>query len=225
MSRHNQAHAIGDCWTRYWDYKEAGGTYRHVPDRPNYREYVVVTKTGEGKDSYGYLVDTYDVLDEDQIANAELTIKNSSVNSRHEQAKILKARGYFGPVGGGEARALRNLFTELGKADLVKHGWSYNKVEVNRYPSKYLLRRALRRGIAPPPVRREWTTKLQNCYVFKSPMDNVPFEKFVKLARMYKDDSGKLRTAVLAVLANPDAHKEVEAADVLDILGNMTEAL
>ena len=62
---------------------------------------------------------------------------------------------------------------------------------------------------------------MQYCYVFRSPLATVPFQKFIKLARMYRGDKGGLRAAVKGVLANPDAHTEVETIDAIEMLSNM----
>jgi hypothetical protein len=53
-------------------------------------------------------------------------------------------------------------------------------------------------------------------------MDGIHFSKFLKLARLYKNDSTSLRNAVKSLLANPEtAHREIEALDTLEILADM----
>ena len=56
-------------------------------------------------------------------------------------------------------------------------------------------------------------------------MPTVPFEKFLKLARFYRDNKTGLRQAVKAVLDNPDAHNELETIDAIDALSTLTGGL
>ena len=231
MGRHRRwgPKETGSYYTEFWRYTWDSVSSRHVytPERPSYRECQVVQKTGDEPDpDYGpmrtYRRDTLETLTEDEIRDTEFTLKNSTPGVRHEQAKVLAHLDYGGPVSGGEARALKRLFTELGKPDLVKHGWVLATSMVMRPPTARQQRHHRWWGTPPPPATKVETSRLQNCYVFKSPIEGVTFDKFVRLARMYKDDSGQLRKAVLAVLANPEAHKEIETLDTLEILGGMT---
>ncbi len=152
---------------------------------------------------------------------ADLTVANSDPQSRVEQAAEFKAAGYGGPVGGGEARALKNLFTELGQPELIKRGWAQVDAYAMRKPSRWAMRQAKWSNQQPPAPKKVATVRLQHCFLFKSPIDGVPFTQFIKLARMYKDDSGKLKVAVKALLANPEAHKEIESLNALEILGGL----
>lgn len=160
-------------------------------------------------------------LSAQEVADAPMTRLNSAFSAREIQSKVFRELGYNGPVGGGEARALKNLFTEMGQSDLVRHGFFRVKKTVKRAPSSYQVRRAQWSNQPAPGPREVSVEVLQECYVFKSPIPSVPFDKFVKLARMYKSDKGGLRKAVQAVLANPEAHKEVETLDCIDLLGKM----
>lgn len=222
---------VGCYYTEYWPYSynrvgQDPSSGRYQPVKPEHRDQRVMVKTGEEWDrtySATYPKDVFSYLDtDDEIAAADMTMANSSPYARREQAAVLEHLGYGGPVSGGEARALKRLFTELGKPDLIKLGWANRAIEVNRQPTARMVRRATLWGNPIPSVQRVTTVRLQHCYLFKSPIEGIPFEKFVKLARMYKDDSGQLRKAVMAVLDNPDAHKEIETLDTLEILGNMT---
>ncbi len=160
-------------------------------------------------------------LNDEELCAASLTPDNHDKGCRYVQAAAFKRLGYHGPIGGGEARGLRNLFTEMGEANLVRRGYIMVNKSILRPPTQYAVRQARWQNVSVPPNRRVKVDMLQYCYVFKSPIPSVPFEKFVKLARMYKSDKGGLRRAVVAVLANPEAHKEVETIDALDILSKM----
>lgn len=229
MRRHRWPTAIGYFRTEYWPSKQVldeRGQYRWAfdPPKPLYRNALVTQKTGEEPhpdpyySSRGHVTSTWTRVD--NLIDKSLTLKNSSPAARVEQAKTLVDEGYRGPVSGGEACVLRRLFTELGRPELVKHGWIHKEIEVMASPTHWAQRQA-RWTNTTAPKRKIKTMRLQHCYVFKSPLDNVPFEKFIKLARMYKDDSKKLCEAVKAVLDNPEAHNEVEALDTLDILAKM----
>lgn len=225
--RHNTAQVgnfMADWWPHVYDYSTK--TYTYTPPKPEYRERLVklCTTTEPHSDPWyraqGHVESTWEVLDSKQILDANMTVKNASSASRKEQAFELEEAGYHGPIGGGEARALRNLFAELGMPDLVKRGWVKRNVQVTLPPTKYQIRRAAWANNPIPPGRLVWNTRLQNCYLFKSPLENVPFEKWIKLARLYKDGKA-LRDAVVALMGNPEAHKEIETLDALEILGGM----
>lgn len=156
-----------------------------------------------------------------QVADAELTPTNCDFAFREIQSDAFKELGYHGPVGGGEARALRNLFTELGRTDLVRRGYLRVEKTVTRPPTKYQVRSAQWRNLPPPTPREVKAELMQYCYVFKSPLVAVTFDDFIKLARMYKSDKGGLRRAVQAVLANPEASNEVDTINAIDLLGKM----
>lgn len=160
-------------------------------------------------------------LNTQEIVNINLTKDNCEYACRGIQAHAFKEAGYHGPIGGGEARGLRNLFNETGQTDLVRRGYFEVHKTVTRPPTKYQIRRAQWNNQPAPPKRQVKVDMLQYCYVFKSPIPSVPFEKFVKLARMYKSDKGGLRKAVTAVMANPEAHNEVETIDAIDMLSKM----
>jgi len=167
------------------------------------------------------------VLSPAQVRDAFMTKGNASVSARRAQALELHAAGYVGPVKPGEARALKNVFNDLGMPDLVRRGWyGQTKTIRTRTTSRYMMRAWLRRNPANTPqnipVREYKANVLQYCYVFRSPLPEVPFTKFLKLARMYRGDKGGLRAAVKAVLANPDAHKEIETVDAIDVLAGLT---
>lgn len=171
----------------------------------------------------------YDKLRDEMIrmpktatVDLNLTAKNAVIEVRRMQAQQFKAAGFEGPVGPGEARALKGVFTELGMADLVRRGFYFVTRNVKRAPLRWLVRNAARQGLPAPTGTRVNTEILTYCYVFKSPLATVPFGKFIKLSRYYRDDKSGLRDAVKAVLANPDAHKEVETIDTLDILATLT---
>ncbi len=218
---------VGDYMTVNWKWErrtdmEGVTKYVHVPDKPDYREAQVAQKIYLTPEQYSE--GTYSdhiILDEEQIRDTTFTVKNSSPQVRNEQASILAALGYDGPIGGGEARALKNLFNEIGMGDLVKRGWFNVTRTVNRQPTPRQIRRAQWYGGQTPVAQPIDVTRLQYCYLFKSPMADVPFEKFVKLARMYKGEDGRLKTAVQALLANPEAAKEIETLDALEILGGI----
>lgn len=220
---------LGDYLTVYWPYEKVPGDnwkHEHNPPRPTYRQEMVRQITQERPHHVQYWADRgykefeYETLDESALIAADMTIANSSSHARQEQAAVLQAVGFGGPIGGGESRALKNLFTELGKPELVKHGWVCVPVVLMAPPTRYQQGLARRAGVTAPN-RRVNTYQLKKCYLFKSPLDGVPFDKFVRLARLYKDDSGKLRKAVETLLANPEAHKEIEALDTIDLLANL----
>jgi len=218
---------VGDYMSTHWPYErreiEGGGgkvKYVHTPDKPTYRTHQVVQKVAVPYGQEG-MVSDHEVLSEEQILDTTFNVKNSSPQVRWEQAAVFEAKGYHGPIGGGEARALKNLFVSINMEHLVKRGWFAVKTTIMRQPTPRQIRRAQWYGNSPPVASPYNVTKLQNCYVFKSPMPDVPFEKFVKLARMYKGEDGKLKTAVQALLANPEAAKEIETLDALEILGGM----
>lgn len=198
------------------------GDYQYVVEYDIVGDYVT-----EVLDSYPYesnpLMDKWKPkrLTDTQVADARITRKNSTFSARELQARAFKKAGYHGPVGGGEARALRNLFTEMGRPELVRHGFFRTTKKVKRPPSRYQMRQAQWNNQPIPQAREVNAEVMQECYVFKSPIPEVAFDKFVKLARMYKSDKGGLRKAVVAVLKNPEAHKEVETIDCIDLLGKM----
>lgn len=178
---------------------------------------------------YSSLWNEYDTLRDNAVRmpkeatiDLNLTVENAVIEVRRVQAQEFKRVGFQGPVGPGEARALKGVFTELGMADLVRRGFFYVARNVKRAPQKWLVRNAVRQGLPAPTGTRVNAEVLTYCYVFKSPLETVPFIKFLKLARYYRDDKNGLRDAVKAVLANPDAHKEVETIDTLDILATLT---
>lgn len=225
----HKASTVGDYCAEWWPYSYVAGNPKYAPEKPDYRHVLVkrITDSMPHTDlwyaSRGCMQFTYAIVTEDELVTAELTDKNSSPAVRREQANTLNARGYGGPLGSGEARALKRLFTELGKPDLIKRGWAVVETEVWVKPTPRALRRhALWGGNspAPVPVRRKGS-KLQGCYLFKSPLEGVHFSKFIRLARMYRDDSKQLRSAVVALLANPEAAKEIEALDAMDLLAGM----
>lgn len=219
---------VGDYGTTYWEYTKKPDSYAYefVPPRPSYRERNVtrVVEVMPHSDPYyaarGYTMDKREKIEEDAIVIADMTIANATVDARKEQSRILEHLGYRGPVGGGEARMLRNLFNELGMPNLVKHGWVQLEVEVMAQPTRWQSRQARWNGTVAPK-RKVMTTQLKKCYLFKSPMESVPFDKWIKLARLYKEDKGGLRVAVNKLLANPEAHKEIEALDTIDLLANL----
>lgn len=218
----------GDYVAEWWPTRYEGGEYKYNPEKPSYRQYLVkrvtdvVPHTDPWYASRGYSEKVYAIVSSEELLNAELTNKNSSSIVRHEQAKELDHAGYGGPLGGGEARALRRLFTELGKPDLIKHGWLTVSYVATRQPSASQIRRAAWRGSPAPVPYQVDAIKLQHCYAFKSPLEGIHFSKFIRLARMYRDDKKKLRTAVEALLANPEAAKEIEMLDAMELLAGMS---
>lgn len=227
--RTKMAATVGTYMAEWWPTVYANGKYTHVPPKEEHRRYLVkqVTEILPHPDPWyrarGYVQNVTKIVTPTELIEADLTNKNSTPTVRHEQAAELKEAGYGGPLGSGEARALKGLFTELGKPDLIKHGWAVVESEFWVKPTARALRRHQLYGgtqPAPQPYKR-MGQKLQNCYVFKSPLEGVHFSKFIRLARMYRDDSKKLRTAVEALLANPDAAKEIEALDAMELLAGM----
>ena len=219
---------VGTYVGERWPSSYKNGAYTYDPPRPNYRHYLVkqVTKIKEHSDPWyaarGYTEMVYKIVTSEELIAANLTNKNATSTVRHEQAKELDEAGYGGPLGSGEARALKGLFTELGRPELIKRGWALVETEVWVKPTARQLRRHAMRGSGPAsaPVKGKGE-KLQNCYMFKSPIEDIHFSKFIRLARMYRDDSKKLRSAVVSLLANPDAAKEIEALDAMELLAGM----
>ena len=219
---------VGTYVGERWPSSYKNGAYVYDPPRPDYRHHLVkrVTEIKEHSDQWaasrGYKETVYQVVTSEELIAADLTNKNAMSCVRHEQAKELKAAGYGGPLGSGEARALKGLFTELGRPELIKRGWALVETEVWVKPTPRQLRRHAMWGSGPAPVAvKRSGEKLQNCYMFKSPIEGIHFSKFIRLARMYRDDSKKLRSAVVALLANPDAAKEIEALDAVELLAGM----
>lgn len=227
MRRQPKIVTIGYYSTAWWESKLNKETGRYEQNKPKHRSWRVRRCTGVDPhpDQYyrkvGMMQTQWEDLTEESILAAEMTVANSSSEARTEQAAILAHHGYGGPVSGGEARALKNLFAELGFTGLVKRGWARVPTKVMRPPSRWQIRNARRQGIALPASTPVEVLALRSCYVFKSPMEGIPFDKFIKLARMYKDDDGKLKVAVKALLDNPDAHKEVETIDAIAILAQL----
>lgn len=230
MRRFSQYNAkVGMFLAEYWPshYDRNTGTYTHKPEKPEHRALLVRQVTGirPHSDSYcasrGLTECELKLLTDDELANAEMTDKNADLPSRKEQARELTHRGYHGPVGHGEAKVLKSLFTELGMPDLVKRGWFLRDKEVTRKPTPRQIRRAAMWGNTLPTAVKVVVPHLQYCYVFKSPMEGVHFSKFIRLCRMYQGDKVMLRGAVKAVLENPEAHKEIETLDTLEILAGL----
>lgn len=202
----------------------------HAP-YPDYQAFYHVYNMGFAQDYTTTLTDTYDPtkqfvlpvapMTDRELCDAPLTLANCEIGVRDEQAAAFKRLGYHGPIGGGEARGLKNTFTELGMTDLVRRGFFRCHKTVTRPPTRYQIRSARWNGGTVPGPRQVNAEIMQYCYVFKSPLPNVPFEKFIKLARMYRGDKGGLRAAVKGVLANPEAHAEVETIDAIDMLSKM----
>ena len=219
---------VGTYVAEWWPSSYKNGAYTYDPPRPDYRRHIVkqVTEIKDHSDpwyaAHGYKETVYKNIDSEELIAADLTNKNATSTVRHEQAKELAAAGYGGPLGSGEARALKGLFTELGRPELIKRGWALVETEVWVKPTPRQLRRHAMWGSGPAPVAvKRSREKLQNCYMFKSPIEGIHFSKFIRLARMYRDDSKKLRSAVVALLANPDAEKEIEALDAMELLAGM----
>ncbi len=215
-----------------WNKENEGVQWNKRTPRPDYHSFDVVREHKINGDTVESFVRhypsneerdkwSYRHLNDQEVADAVLTPTNCEFGVRDAQSAAFKRLGYHGPIGGGEARALRNLFTEMGRSELVRHGYFRVTKKIMRPPSKYQIRRAQWNNGPMPPSREVDAEILQHCYVFKSPVPEVPFSKFIKLARMYRGDKGGLRTAVKAVLANPEAHKEVETLDCIDLLGKM----
>ena len=224
--------AVGNYRAQWWPTKYVPGLSGRGeavsdPPKPNYRKYLVAKCTAirPHEDPYysarGYTIADKEPISSEELLNAELTVANSDTISRHEQAVELAHAGYGGPLGSGEARGLKNLFAELGMTELIKRGWIKVECEVWRNPTARAIQRAAWRNLPAPIKTKVQTTKLQYCYVFKSPMEGVHFSKFIRLARMYKDDKGGLKAAVRAVLANPEAANEIEALDAMELLAGM----
>ena len=217
---------VGTYVGEWWPSAYKNGAYVYDPPRPSYRHHLVkrVTEIKDHSDPWyaarGYKETVYQFVTSEELLAADLTNKNATSTVRHEQAKELKAAGYGGPLSSGEARALKGLFTELGRPELIKRGWALVETEIWVKPTPRQLRRHAIWGPAPAPIKRSGE-KLQNCYMFKSPIEGIHFSKFIRLARMYRDDSKKLRSAVVALLANPDAEKEIEALDAMELLAGM----
>lgn len=227
FSRYNAK--VGMFMVDHWPshYNRTTGTYEFNPPKPTHRQVLVkeVINVKLHDDPYyaarGYTDCEFKCLTPDELLNAEMTNKNASIKSRQEQSRELTHRGYHGPVGGGEARVLKSLFTELGMPDLVKRGWFEHEVTVKRQPSRWQVRYANMNNLSLPTPTEVQAARIQLCYVFKSPMEDVHFSKFIRLCRMYRGDKVKLRGAVKAVLDNPEAHKEIETLDTLEILAGM----
>lgn len=223
-----QKAVVGNYTAEWWGHSYYDSeTKAYVKDatKPAHRTRHVSLVVGyETRESDYYPGETHQVavtqrLTSEQIMAADMTTANSPSEARAEQAAELEEAGYGGPVGGGEARALKRLFTELGMPNLVKHGWANRRVKVQAPMSRYQRRHWLRNGgTGPAPKVERDTWRLQHCYLFKSPVAGVPWDKFIRLARMYRDDDNGLRAAVEAVMANPEAHKEIETLDTIDIL-------
>ena len=158
----------------------------------------------------------------------DLTVTNSDATVRHYQAGLLAQQGYCGPINAGEARALANALKELGFPECVRRGWTLHRktmqVPMSRY-NAWRWRTSNPGATNPAPKISRQCDVLQRCYLFRSPMPTVPFEKFIKLARFYKDNKTGLRQAVKAVLDNPDAHTELETIDAIDALSTLTGGL
>lgn len=225
--RHTVGTYVAEWWgSAYWDETaEKYVKYTAEQLKPNHRKQHVKLITGVvPHPKYADLSQKeYKTLTPEEIVNAEMTVANSSSDARAEQAAELEHHEYHGPVGGGEARVLKSLFAELGYPDLVKHGWVHKDVLATLPPTRWQLRRAQWNNLPAPPSRKVTVSRLQKCYVFKSPMAGVHFSKFIRLARMYKDDDNQLRAAVRALLANPEAHNEIEGLDAIDILAGFAE--
>jgi hypothetical protein len=196
----------------YWCGTYDRETWKYTDDVPQGRRCKVRRLMGERITSlpgatYTHKEFDWEDLTSEEIINTVFDKENSDLTTRREQAAVMYAAGYRGPVSGGEARGLKNLFADLGLPDNVRRGHVNHKWK----------------ALSARSWRGEQTFhKLQACYVFKSPSPDIPFEKFIKLARLYRSDKGGIKAAVKAVLANPDAHKEIEACDAIDALAKLT---
>lgn len=148
----------------------------------------------------------WEYIDDDQaVMDLELTGTNSHVSARYEQALVLENHGYHGPIGGSEARALKRLFISLGRPEMVRLGHATREITTKN---------SLGHDVK--------STRLLHCYVFKTPVDAVPFDKFIQVARWYKDDEGGMRQAVVKLMENPEeAQKMATVVDTLDAFGKM----
>src|SRR3990167_950681 len=100
-------------------------------------------------------------LTEQEIIDTVFISKNSWTSVRHEQAICMLNTGYGGPVSSGEVRVLKRTFQELGLADNFRNGHLLKKVII---PA-----RGWHRSYA--------SKKLQSCYLFKSPLPEIPWQK------------------------------------------------
>lgn len=227
-------------YKRTWTYREFEVRSRwsevRYPDNPimqvdttdsryNAKSGTLQTESGNAWGDDGSAPHQRAMIDSEILA-ANMTSLNSDLPSRYYVAKLNAEHGYHGPVQPGEARALSRCFKELGMPDLVRRSWIVRtKTLKTRRMSRYQLRAWIRQNPAVntqanAPIRTVTADVLQYCYTFRSPMTDVPFTKFLKLAKLYRDKTG-LRKAVAAVLANPEAHSEIDTADAIDILAGL----
>lgn len=198
----------------------------YVSDQPKHRACAIMCiSPGEHIDLYnGEKAPAYRFCTEQEIIDAVMTSKNSCSSARREQAAVLANAGYGGPVGGAEARALKSIMAEIGLPENVKRGHALvdRKGTITQNLRGWTRRNALSNGQPTTRrVERSWTA-LTACYVFKSPLDNVPWESFIRLARGYRGDKGGLRAAINTILADPSkANEMIDALDTIDLLAEI----
>ena len=203
-----------DYETKYLGIVAQNGRYCRPEGYNSYRKHVVVKVTGNMIPNP--TIDPYELtryptipeklsLTEQEIIDTVFTSKNSWTSVRHEQAICMLNTGYGGPVSSGEVRVLKRTFQELGLTDNFRNGHLLKKVRI--------------------PARgwhRSYTSEnLQSCYLFKSPLSEIPWQKFVALARLYKTDEGGLNQAIKAMLNNPNVKDDLDSLDTLGILSEL----
>ena len=203
-----------DYETKYLGIVARNGKYCRPEGYNSYRKHVVVKATGNMIPNP--TIDPYELtqyptipeklsLTEQEIIDTVFTSKNSWTSVRHEQARCMLNTGYGGPVSSGEVRVLKRTFQELGLADNFRNGHLLKKVRIPAHGRS--------RGYT--------SERLQACYLFKSPLPKIPWQKFVALARLYKTDEGGLNQAIKAMLNNPNVKDDLDSLDTLEILSKL----
>lgn len=249
---------VGVQWPSYQDictireqyYNQVTGAYEYRDvrhnrwgphQRPQHRANPVLVKTDAMHTVEStwrkILAPVYRFMTDAEILHAVMTNKNSTSDARREQAAVQGHLGYGGPVGGAEARSLRNIMSEIGKADHVLRGHAIKcvtrtiNVPIRGYSKFAAINTWYKANPNPAPgvtcpvptksVTRTWDM-LVECYVFKSPIDSIPWTDFIRLARAYRTDKGGLRRAISTLLADPSKAAEVlDAVNTIDVLANL----